>query len=108
MGPAFLIRSTGRIRRLFETENDTKHPIIFDGGHSLVKLFLSDTHYRYQHQFLNYLRAVIHLAFAILNLRSLLKSIEVHCLICRKRKAKTVTSMMAELPVERLGYKLWY
>ena len=105
MGPAFLIRSTGRIRRLVETEYDVKHPIILDGRHSLVKLFVSDIHYRYQHQFLDYLRAVIHLEFAILNLRSLLKSIEVHCLICRKRKAKTVTPMMAELPVERLGYR---
>ena len=105
MGPSFLIRSTGRIRRLVETEYDTKHPIILDGRHSLVKLFVSDIHYRYQHQFLDYLRAVIHLEFAILNLRSLLKSINVHCLICRKRKAKTVTPMMAELPVERLGYR---
>ena len=51
------------------------------------------------------MRAVIHLEFAILNLRSFLKSIEVRCLICRKRKAKTVTPMMAELPVERLGYR---
>ena len=105
MGPAFLIRSLGRIRRLVETEYDTKHPIILDGRHSLVKLFVSDIHCRYQHQFLDYLRAVIHLELAILNLRFLLKSIEVHCLICRKRKAKTVTPMMAELPVERLGYR---
>ena len=105
MVPAFLIRSTGQIRRLVETEYDTKHPIIHDGRHTLVKLFVSDIHYRYQHQFLDYLRAVIHLEFAILNLRSLLMSIEVHCLICRKRKAKTVTPMMAELPVERLGYR---
>ena len=103
MGSAFLIRSTGRIRRLVETDYDTKHPIILDGRHTLVKLFVSDIHYPYQHQFLDHLRAVIHLEFAILNLRSLLKSIEVHCLICRKRKAKTVTPMMAELPVERLG-----
>ena len=105
MGPAFLIRSTGQIRRLVETEYDTKHPIILDGRHTLVKWFLSDILYRYQHQFLDYLRAVIHLEFAILSLRSLLKSIEVHCLICRKRNAKTVTPMIAELPVEKLGYR---
>ena len=105
MGSAFLICSTGRIRHLVETEHDTKHPIILDGRHALVKLFVSDIHYRYQHQFLDYLRAVIYLEFAILNLRSLLKSIEVHCLKCRKRRAKTVTPMMAELPFERLGYR---
>ena len=38
MGPAFLIRSTGRIRRLVKTEYDTKHPIILDGRHTLVKV----------------------------------------------------------------------
>ena len=70
-----------------------------------IIVILSDIHYRYQHQFLDYLRAVIHLEFAILNLRSLLKSIEVHCFISRKRKAKSITPMMAELPVERLGYR---
>ena len=106
MGPAFLICSTGRIRHLVETEYDTKHPIILNGRHTLVKLFVSDIHYRYQHQFLDYMRAVIHLEFAILNLRSLIKSIEVHCLICRKRKAKTVLPMMAELSVERLGHRM--
>ena len=104
IGPACLICSLGQIRHLFETEYDTKHPIILVGRHTLVKLFVSDIHYRYQHQFLYYMRAVFHLEFAILNLRSLLKSIGVHCLICRKREAKTVTPLMAELPVGRLGY----
>ena len=103
MGPAFLIRSTGRIRHLVEiTEYDTKHSIMLDGRHTLVILFVSDINYRYKHQFLEYLRTVFHLEFAILNLRSLLKSIEVHCLKRRKRKAKTVTPMMA---VERLSYR---
>ena len=105
MGPAFLIRSTRRTRHLVKTEYDTKHPIILDGRHILVKLFVSDIHYHYQHQFVDYLRAVILLEFAILNLRSLIKSIEVHYLICRKRKTKTVTPMLAKLPVERLAYR---
>ena len=39
MGPAVLIRSTGQIRHLVETEYDTKPPIILDGRHTLVKLF---------------------------------------------------------------------
>ena len=47
MGPAFLIRSKGQNRHLVETEYDTKHPIILDGRHTLVKLFVSDFHYRY-------------------------------------------------------------
>ena len=70
-----------------------------------MKLFVSDNHHRYQQQFLDYLRAVIHLEYAILNLRSVLKSIEIHCLKCSKRKAKSVTPMKAELLVESLGYR---
>ena len=61
--------------------------------------------YRYQHPLLYYVRAVIHLEFEILNLHSLLRSIEVHCLTCRKRKVKTVAGMMAELPFESLDYR---
>ena len=34
VGPAFLIRSTGRIRHVVETEYDTKQPIILDGRHT--------------------------------------------------------------------------
>ena len=41
MGPAFLIRSTRQIRHIVGTENDTKHPTIIDGRHTLVKLFVS-------------------------------------------------------------------
>ena len=69
-----------------------------------MELFLINFHYHYGHIFSDYVRAVIHLEFAILNFHSLLKSIEVRCLTCRKDKAKTVASMMAELPIERLGY----
>ena len=35
IGPAGIIRSTGRIGRLVNTEFDTKHPIILDARHTL-------------------------------------------------------------------------
>ena len=41
----------------------------------------------------------------MLNLRWLLRNSENTCVACRKRKAQTVTHIMADLPIERLGYK---
>ena len=51
------------------------------------------------------MHSVINLKHAILGLRLLLKSTENHCVTCRKRKAIMVIPIMANLPVERLGYK---
>ena len=51
------------------------------------------------------MRSVIDLKYAILGLHRLLKSTENQCVTCRKRKAITVKSIMADLPVKRLGYK---
>ena len=49
--------------------------------------------------------AVVTLKYVVLNLRWLLRNIENTCSVCRKRKAQTVTHMMADLPIERFGYK---
>ena len=43
--------------------------------------------------------------FAILKLRRFLRKIESNCLACRKRKAQTLTPMMADLPPERLAFQ---
>ena len=45
-GPACAIRSKGQFRHLVKTENVTKHPLIFEVRHILVKLCVSDDHYR--------------------------------------------------------------
>ena len=50
------------------------------------------------------MRAVVNLKFVLLNLRWLLRNIEITCVVCRKHKAQTVTHMMADLPIERLCY----
>ena len=51
------------------------------------------------------MRAVVNLKYVVLNLRWLLRIIEKICVVCRKHKAQTVIHMMADLPIERLGYK---
>ena len=104
-GPNDLIRSTGRIQRLSATASETRHSIILDSRLRLIRLFLRFYHLKHEHQSVDYLRSVIHQQFVVLRLRSALRAIETYCACCRKRKAKTVTPMMTDLPAERLGYR---
>ena len=105
IGPAGLLRSTGRIKRLAEIDFDLKHPIILDGRHPLVLLFLRHMHLKHHHEGIDYLRALIQQRFAVLKLRSTLRSIRFSCVLCRNRNATPVQPMMADLPSERLGFK---
>ena len=105
IGPAGILRSTGRISRLVSSDFDSKHPIILDARHAVVRLLVQHLHIRNFHQDLDYMRAVVNLKYVVLSLRWLLRNIENTCVVCRKRKAQTVTHMMADLPIERLGYK---
>ena len=43
--------------------------------------------------------------FAIVKLRTALRSIVQRCVTCRKRRAETICPMMADLPRERLACK---
>ena len=90
IGPAGIIRSTGRIVRLVNTEFDTKHPILLDGRHTLVSLLARSLHHKHFHQGLDYMRSVLNMKYAILGLRRILRSIETQCVTCRKRKASTI------------------
>ena len=90
---------------LVNTEFDTKHPIILDARHTLVRLLVRSLHHKHFHQGLDYMRSVLNMKYAILGLRRLLRSIENQCVTCRKRKASTIQPIISDLPVERLGYK---
>ena len=105
IGPAGIIRSTGRIVRLVNTEFDTKHPILLDARHTLVGLLARSLHHKQFHQGLDNMRSVLNMKYATLLLRRLLRSIESQCVTCRKRKASTIQPVMSDLLVERLGYK---
>ena len=105
IGPHGLIRSSGRLRRLVEIDFDTKHPIVQDARHTFVKLFLRHTHLKNHHQGINYLRLKVQQRYAILKLRSTLRSIKSNCVLCRKFRAATIQPIMAHLPKERLAYQ---
>ena len=51
------------------------------------------------------MRSVLNMKYAILGLRRLVRSIESHCVTCRKRKASTIQPILSNLAVERLESK---
>ena len=104
IGPNALIRSSGRIKLLVEADYDIKHPIILDSRHPAVRLFLKKEHLINHHEGIDFLRACIQRRYAVLKLRSALRSIKFNCVLCRKRSKKSVQPMMADLPAERLSY----
>ena len=105
IGPAGIIRSTGRIVRLANTEFDTKHPLLLDARHTLVCLLTRSLPHKHFHQGLDYMRSVLNVKYEILGLRRLLRSIESQCVTCRKRKASTIQPIKSDLTVKRLGYR---
>ena len=49
--------------------------------------------------------ALVQQQYAVLKLRSILRSIRFDCVLCRKRSTKPVQPMMADLPSERLAFQ---
>ena len=49
IGPAGILRSTGRISRLVSSNFDSKHPIILDARHAVVRLLVQHLHIRNFH-----------------------------------------------------------
>ena len=84
VGPAGLIRSSGRIKPFSDLEFSLKHPIILDGRHPLVYIFLRHMHLKNHHEGNDYLRALVQQQYAVLKLRSILHSICFNCVFCRK------------------------
>ena len=104
VGPNGLLRAQGRTKHLEVANFDVKHPILLDSRHPAVRLFLEHLHEKHCHQGVEYLRALKQQKFAIVKLRKTLKTIQTRCVTCRKRKAETLTPIMADLPKERLAF----
>ena len=104
-GPNGLLRASGRTKNLDVATIDVKHPILLDARHPLVRLLLEHTHVQHCHQGVDYLRALIQQRLAVVKLRATLRTIVSRCVTCRKRRAETVTPVMADLKRERLAFK---
>ena len=104
IGPNGLLHAQGRTKHLEIANFDVKHPILLDSRHPAVRLFLEHLHEKHCHQGVEYLRALIQQKFAIVKLRTTLRTIQIRCITCRKRKAEMLTPIMSDLPKERLAF----
>ena len=93
------------MKRLSAVPYETKHPVVLYGRHPPARLYLKHVHDSNHHQRVDFLRAHVQKTFALLKLRSTLRSISSCCVTCRKHRATPVTLLKADLPKERLGYQ---
>ena len=105
IGSNGLVRASGRTKQLEIATFDLKHPIILDARHPLIRLLLEHLHAQHCHQGVDYLRALVQQRFAVVKLRTALRTIVSRCVVCRKRRAETLNPIMADLPRERLAFK---
>ena len=105
IGPQGLLRATGRTKKLDVSSFDAKHPVLVDSHHPVTRLFLENLHRTNCHQGVDYLRALVQQQFVIVKLRAALRTIVLRCVTCRKRRAETLSPMMADLPRESLAFK---
>ena len=105
IGPQSLLRATGRTKQLTVSNFDAKHPILLDSRHPAVRLYLEQLHETHCHQGVDYMRALVQQQFAIVKLRTALRSIVTKCVTCRKRRAETLNPIMSDLPRERLAFQ---
>ena len=103
--PNGLIRASGRTQQLNVATFEVIHPVVLAGRHLLVRLLLEHLHRTHCHQCVNYLRALVQQRFAVVKLRTTLRTIFSRSMTCRKRRAETLTAMMSDLPRERPAYK---
>ena len=82
-----------------------KHLILLYVRLPLLRILLEHTHVQHCHQGVDFLRALTQQRLAVVKLRATLRTKVSRCVACRRRKAETVTPVMADLPRERLAFK---
>ena len=99
-----LIRVGGRIKHA-DLPFNIKHQIITHHKHRIASLILRDIHERYMHTGRHHILSLSREHYWISKGCSLGRKIASSCLTCKRRVAKPVAPLMADLPTERLSIK---
>ena len=97
-----LIRVGGRLRRSDDLPNDTRHPIVLDPSHHVVKLLIKDYDISLKHYGSERIFAEMRRKFWVLRGREAIRMHQHRCFDCRKWRAKPQVPKMADLPPARL------
>ena len=97
-----LICVGGRLKHCNVPEN-FKHQIILP-NHHVVKLLVQHLHEENHHCGREQLMSTVREKFWIINGRAVIRDVINNCLICKRRRIKPQTHLMAELPAERTSF----
>ena len=99
---AGLVRLGGRIAAAFGVPYDTKYPLIIDGKDRVTQLLIKKVHEESLHSGVESVLTSLRQRYWLINPRRSVKKEIFRCLPCHMRKAKTITTIMGDLPAERL------
>ena len=94
------LRAEGRLRKS-PFDYCLKHPMILDGQHRIVQLFVAFIHNSNCHTRLKQTQHILQLEFWILNAGSIIKKIIRRCYGCRRQDAYATYPEMSDLPPYR-------
>ena len=98
-----IIRSSSRISKFEFYSYSKRFPIILSRKADFTKLLVAHFHLHHEHPVgNNALKAAIISSYAIIGLGTVCRSVKFHCQDCRRNKAKTITQLMAPLPLPRI------
>jgi len=93
-----LLRTRSRLNHLDFVEFEQANPILLHASKPMGRQIVENAHQQYQHTVgLNCMLGVLFKQFHILGLTKVIKGIMKNCLVCRKRAAKPVQTLMAPL-----------
>jgi Integrase zinc binding domain len=102
-----LIRANSRLAYADYLPYDAKYPVILPRSAWVTKLIVGDYHSRNGHVAgTNLTFAAISERFWIIHGREVIRQVERECFMCRRRKAKVASQLMAPLPKIRLQVPL--
>ncbi|TRY61943.1 hypothetical protein TCAL_10562, partial [Tigriopus californicus] len=98
--PSGLIRVGGRIDRA-KAPYDLRHPVVLEPSHPLTHLILNKIHFEGNHGGTNHVLSILRQHYHVLRGREAVKRTKTRCSFCRKRDARPLDQIMADLPNER-------
>ena len=101
------IRSDGRLRFAEFLPYDTRYPLILPRGHCITKLIVRHYHKLSSHSAgTNFILSQVSQKYWIIAAREEIREWERECNMCKRRKNKVASQIMAPLPKTRLGFSL--
>lgn len=104
LGPDQLICLAGRIEAVQDVDPNTRCPILLDGRHPTVRLLVLHYHVKAGHANHHTVINEIRQRFWLIGLRNAVRTTANKCLICKIRKARTMTPAIGNLPPQRLAH----